>query len=74
MREILIQGPVQAVFKVYRDFFMYKEGIYEWSRVAPEADVTDPYHSVKILGWGTENGVDYWVSNILGIKSQFDFF
>jgi cathepsin B len=59
MREILVQGPVQAIFKVYPDIFMYKQGVYQWSRLVPE--LHDTYHSVKILGWGTENGVDYWV-------------
>jgi C1A family cysteine protease len=58
MREIIMQGPVQAIFRVYPDFFMYKSGVYKWSSEDYEEV---HYHSVKILGWGTENGEDYWL-------------
>ena len=40
---------------------MYKGGIYSKHPKAKVANVQDPYHSVKVLGWGSENGVDYWV-------------
>lgn len=63
MEEIIKNGPVQVVFKVFSDFFMYKSGIYSKNQKAQLLDVRDPYHSVKVLGWGTENGIDYWVRN-----------
>lgn len=61
MEEIKENGPVQMGFKVFDDFFMYKSGIYSKHPSAKVANVEDPYHSVKVLGWGSENGVDYWV-------------
>lgn len=47
--------------KVFDDFFMYKGGIYSKHPSAKVHNIQEPYHSVKVLGWGTENGVDYWV-------------
>ena len=61
MEEIIRNGPVQVVFKVYEDFFMYKNGIYSKHPNAKVADVKEPYHSVRVIGWGTENDIDYWV-------------
>jgi cathepsin B len=61
MDEIQKNGPVQVAFKVFSDFFMYKSGVYSKHPNAKLADVESPYHSVKVLGWGTENNVDYWV-------------
>lgn len=49
-------GPVQASYTVYEDFYSYQNGVYH--------HVLGNYsgrHSVKILGWGTENGTDYWL-------------
>jgi len=66
MEEIYNNGPVQVVFKVYEDFFMYKSGVYSKHPRASVLNVEDPYHSVKVLGWGTdENNVDYWVGLLL---------
>lgn len=71
MEEIKENGPVQMGFKVFDDFFMYKSGIYSKHPNAKVANVEDPYHSVKVLGWGSENGVDYWVSLSFHIKYLF---
>jgi cathepsin B len=62
MEEIIKNGPVQVVFKVFEDFFMYKSGIYAKHPNAKVFNTQEPYHSVKLLGWGAENGVDYWVT------------
>ncbi|KAL5287928.1 TINAGL1 family protein [Megaselia abdita] len=64
MAEILQSGPVQATFRVYRDFFSYKGGIYK--RSAADRDLNDfKYHAVKIVGWGEEfkgySTEKYWV-------------
>ena len=64
MEEIYTNGPVQVIFKVYEDFFMYKSGIYSRHPRANVLNIEDPYHSVKVIGWGTENNVDYWVGII----------
>lgn len=60
MIEIQASGPVQATLRVYRDLFTYGGGIYKHTPTSR----SDPrgFHSVKLIGWGEENGVKYWVS------------
>ncbi|KAL5022307.1 hypothetical protein ScPMuIL_001462 [Solemya velum] len=69
MKEIIVNGPVQATFKVKDDFFMYETGVYRYLHMEedhmPNND-THGYHSVRILGWGVErgahgDGVKYWL-------------
>ncbi|KAL3243695.1 hypothetical protein MRX96_020083 [Rhipicephalus microplus] len=55
--EIFKNGPVEADFDVYSDFFSYKSGVYQ--RLSSEYLSG---HAVKIIGWGTENGVPYWLA------------
>jgi len=57
-REIMTNGPIQVAFMVYRSFMSYKSGVYHkhWNEFLPEGG-----HAVKMVGWGTENGVDYWL-------------
>ncbi|GMT00247.1 hypothetical protein PENTCL1PPCAC_22421, partial [Pristionchus entomophagus] len=68
MTEIISNGPVQATFVVHEDFFMYKHGVYQHTHLA--ADKGDSYtgqgyHSVRVLGWGTDHStgrpVKYWL-------------
>lgn len=64
MFEIQQNGPVQATFKVKDDFFSYASGVYRYSGPA-DPDI-EGFHSVRILGWGTEiapNGTEipYWL-------------
>merc|ERR1712061_415817 len=56
-KEIATNGPIQTAFMVYKSFMSYKSGIYsKHSHVfVPEGG-----QAVKIVGYGTENGVDYW--------------
>uniref|UniRef100_A0A1I7UE37 Pept_C1 domain-containing protein n=1 Tax=Caenorhabditis tropicalis TaxID=1561998 RepID=A0A1I7UE37_9PELO len=54
--EIYKNGPVEAGFKVYEDFHHYKSGVYHYV----SGDLVGG-HDVKIIGWGTERGVDYWL-------------
>jgi cathepsin B len=54
--EIMTNGPVEAAMDVYEDFLHYKSGVY--------SHTTGDYlggHAIKILGWGTQNGVAYWL-------------
>ncbi|MGL4947776.1 MAG: C1 family peptidase, partial [Mycoplasma sp.] len=53
--EIYKIGSVEASFTVYEDFMVYHEGVYQ--HVTGEMLGT---HAVKIIGWGVENGVNYW--------------
>ncbi|XP_074595663.1 cathepsin B-like cysteine proteinase 3 [Brevipalpus obovatus] len=50
-------GPVQAGFDVYADFLSYKSGVYK-----VESKDKIGYHSAKLIGWGTEDGVPYWLA------------
>ncbi|RUS87803.1 hypothetical protein EGW08_004468 [Elysia chlorotica] len=56
MNEIFTKGSVTAAFQVPSDFLHYKSGVYH--------HVTGQIiggHAIKILGWGVENGQDYWL-------------
>ncbi|XGW24148.1 hypothetical protein V3C99_005954 [Haemonchus contortus] len=55
-REIMERGSVVATFTTYSDFSRYKSGIYKHT-----AGRAKGRHAVKIIGWGTENGTDYWI-------------
>jgi cathepsin B len=54
--EILTNGPVEATFDVYEDFLTYKSGVYTHQ----SGDLVGG-HAVRFIGWGTLNGVDYWL-------------
>jgi cathepsin B len=56
MQEIYENGPVEATFTVYEDFVTYSSGIYQHVTGS-----TIGGHSIKILGWGVEDGVKYWI-------------
>ena len=53
--ELMTHGPVEVGFTVFEDFMTYKSGIYQ--------HVTGEElggHAVKLVGWGVEDGVEYW--------------
>jgi len=55
-QEIYTNGPVEGAFTVYEDFVTYKSGVYH--------HVTGSVlggHAIRILGWGTLAGADYWL-------------
>jgi len=58
-KEILTNGPVEAAFWVFDDFFNYKSGVYQRSPSATYAGG----HAVKIYGWGVdkESKLPYWL-------------
>lgn len=56
MQQIQQNGPVEAAFTVYQDFMSYKGGIYQHTSGGMLGG-----HAIKAIGWGTENGVDYWI-------------
>jgi len=61
-------GSVQAGMKVYKDFYYYASGIYRHVKGEYQGD-----HSVVLIGWGTLNGVDYWIAkNSWGIEWGMD--
>ena len=54
--EIFTNGPVETGFTVYEDFISYKSGVYIHTTGKALGG-----HAVKIIGWGVENGVKYWL-------------
>lgn len=59
IKENLVKyGSVSAAFTVYDDFPNYKSGVYTPTSHRPLGG-----HAVKIVGWGTEGGLDYWLIN-----------
>lgn len=56
MKEVSSNGPISVGINVFEDFLTYKTGVYQHT--------TGEYlggHAVKILGYGTEDGTDYWL-------------
>lgn len=54
--DMMKYGSVTGAFSVYADFPTYKSGVY--------SHTTGGFlggHAIKIMGWGTENGEDYWL-------------
>jgi len=54
--EIFANGSVEADFEVYADFPTYQSGVYQ--------HLSGSYlggHAIKVIGWGVENGTDYWL-------------
>lgn len=57
-------GPVSTGFRVYQDFMAYKSGVY-----TPVSTQYLGLHAVKILGYGNEGGLDYWlIANSWGTR------
>eukprot|EP00831_Metopus_contortus_P019161 TRINITY_DN18267_c0_g1_i2.p1 TRINITY_DN18267_c0_g1~~TRINITY_DN18267_c0_g1_i2.p1 ORF type:complete len:173 (-),score=36.19 TRINITY_DN18267_c0_g1_i2:8-526(-) len=49
-------GPISAIMEHYADFDYYKGGVYYHH--------TGKYvtlHAIKCMGWGHEDGMDYWL-------------
>lgn len=56
MQDIYENGSVEASFTVYEDFLNYKSGIYQYVEGSSLGG-----HAIKMIGWGVENGVKYWI-------------
>jgi cathepsin B len=54
--EIYTNGPVEGAFTVYEDFLAYKTGVY-----IHKTGQALGGHAIKILGWGVESNVAYWL-------------
>ena len=52
----MTHGPVEAAFTVYNDFLAYKSGVYRHTSGSALGG-----HAIKVVGWGVENGVKYWL-------------
>jgi len=47
---------METAFNVYSDFMNYKSGVYQH-----KSGVLEGGHAIKILGWGTASGLNYWL-------------
>jgi len=56
-QDVLAYGPIEASFDVYDDFVNYKSGVYIQSENASYLGG----HAAKLIGWGEEYGVPYWL-------------
>lgn len=58
MDAVANHGPVAvAINAAMKDFYYYQGGIYS----NPNCDPNDRDHEVLVVGYGTENGQDYWL-------------
>jgi len=49
-------GSIVCGMSVYEDFPTYKSGVYRH-----ESGSMLGGHAVRLIGWGTDNGEDYWL-------------
>lgn len=56
-QEVYQQGPIAAIFLVRHSFFAYKSGVFN----PPQNEYRVGGHAIKILGWGSDAGVPYWL-------------
>ncbi|KAH7823297.1 putative cathepsin B5 cysteine protease [Monocercomonoides exilis] len=69
-QELYEHGPFQASFITYEDFRQYKSGVYKHLTGKLKGA-----HCVMVMGWGTENGIPYWlVQNTYGTEWGEDGF
>jgi len=55
--EIVANGPITAQYFVHEDFLSYAGGVYEATKHSRMLGG----HAIKILGFGTEDDVPYWL-------------
>ena len=58
MLELMTFGPVEATLTTYDTFKDYDGGVYN------DLGAVQSYggHAIKLIGWGTDNGDDYWLA------------
>lgn len=57
-KDLMTNGPIQVAFMVYKSFMTYHSGIYHKHRSEKQPEGG---HAVKLVGWGAENGKNYWL-------------
>jgi len=55
-RDVMQHGSATMAFSVYEDFVTYKSGVYKHKTGKMLGG-----HAVRLIGWGVENGEDYWL-------------
>lgn len=59
LQAVFEKGPVSVAFQVVDDFGAYSSGVYTSSTC--ENGPADVNHAVLAVGYGVENGMDYWL-------------
>jgi len=73
-KELMTNGPFEVAFWVFSDFMQYKSGVYQLTSHAAKQGFMGG-HAVKVVGWGTDAGVDYWtIANSWGTNWGEDGF
>ena len=54
--QIYNYGPVEGAMDVYKDFLIYKRGVYYH-----QAGELLGGHAIEVIGWGFENDLYYWL-------------
>jgi len=55
--DILQYGTVSAGMEIYDDFYTYTGGVY-----TVQSSTLEGGHVVRLIGWGVENSVPYWLA------------
>lgn len=55
-KEVYTNGATELAFTVYQDFMNYESGVYKHTTGSQLGG-----HAVMLIGYGTENGLDYWL-------------
>ncbi|EFX87402.1 hypothetical protein DAPPUDRAFT_312327 [Daphnia pulex] len=50
-------GPLAVAIAVANSFFSYRDGVYD----AADCDSVNVNHAVVVVGWGSGDGIDYWI-------------
>lgn len=71
-QDIYKWGPVITGIELYPDFYDYDfSKVYVWNKKGPKIGG----HAIEIVGWGTQDGIDYWeIKNSWGNKWGDDGF
>ena len=54
--EIYARGPITCALQATAKFHAYNGGIFAEANLTPVLN-----HEISIIGWGVQNGVEYWI-------------